>query len=152
MQNTLQNHILHIYGLTLYISIDSYIGISEHLLLTFFPPMWYPTLIMKPIAPKLCNIFAITCSKLFLTISLQCHVSVLASQVAGKPIVSTTICMDVYESSTLLALCEGNPSVTGGFPHKGVSNAESVPNVMISLWTCWSTATVSPLRNTLETF
>ena len=54
----------------------------------------------------------------------------MASQGTGVSIVCLTVCSGVdqrkHQSSALLALCEGNSPVTGGFPHKGPTNAENV--------------------------
>ena len=40
----------------------------------------------------------------------------------------------IISCSALLALCEGNPPVTGGFPSQRASNAEIMSTVMVSSW------------------
>ena len=50
----------------------------------------------------------------------------MASQITGVSIVCPTADQTKHQSSALLALCEGNPPVTGGFPSQRVSNAENV--------------------------
>ena len=56
--------------------------------------------------------------------------NVIVSQITGNLTVCPTLCSGYQQSkhqrSTLLALCEGNPPVTGGFPSQRASNAESV--------------------------
>ena len=57
--------------------------------------------------------------------------SAMASQITSVSIVCSTICSGAdqrkHESSALLALCEGNPPVSGGFPSQRANNAENVP-------------------------
>ena len=57
----------------------------------------------------------------------------MASQITGVSIVCSIVCSAgtqmIYQSSALLALCEGNPPGTSGFPLKRPSDAENV-----SIW------------------
>ena len=61
----------------------------------------------------------------------------IASQITGVSNVYVTVCSGVdkkkHRSSALLALCAGNPPVTGEFPAQRASNGE---NVSISLHWC----------------
>ena len=56
-------------------------------------------------------------------ILLWCHIIVMASQITGNWAVCSTECpgyqQRTYQSSALLALCEGNPLVLVDSPHKG---------------------------------
>ena len=58
------------------------------------------------------------------------HVIVTAFQTTGSS-TAYSIASDWqqrrHQSSAILALCEGNPPVTGGFPSQWASNEESVP-------------------------
>ena len=47
-------------------------------------------------------------------------------QIAGDWTVSPAACSGNHNSSALLALCDGNPSVIGGFPSQRANNGESV--------------------------
>ena len=49
------------------------------------------------------------------------------SQILGDWIVSPTACSGKHNSSTLLALCDGNPSVIGGFPSQKANNGKAFP-------------------------
>ena len=59
------------------------------------------------------------------------HMSVMASQITDKATVCSTGCsvyhQGKYKIFALLALCEGNPSVTIGSPSQRASDAEHVP-------------------------
>ena len=46
-------------------------------------------------------------------------------------------CDDMEVLSTLLALCEGNPLVTSGFPSQRASNAEHDSFSLLLVWTTW---------------
>ena len=50
----------------------------------------------------------------------------MASQITGQSSLFGSI-LKTHHRTTSLALCEGNPPVTGGFPPQRVSNAKSVP-------------------------
>ena len=56
--------------------------------------------------------------------------SVIASQITGLSIVFSSVCLGAdqrkLQSIALLALCEGNPPVTGGFPSQMASNGEDI--------------------------
>ena len=61
-----------------------------------------------------------------------CHAVIMwamVSQINSVFIVWSTVCSSAdqtkYQSSALQALCEGNPSVTGGFPSHRASNTEN---------------------------
>ena len=57
--------------------------------------------------------------------------STMETQITGVSIVCSPVCSDQrkYQSSALLALCEGNSPVTGEFPSQKASNAEN-----LSVW------------------
>ena len=59
--------------------------------------------------------------------------SAMASQITVVLIVCSAVCSGAHkrkhQSSVLLAFCEGNPPVTGGFPSQRASNVEN-----ISIW------------------
>ena len=56
--------------------------------------------------------------------------SAMASQITGVLIVCSTVCTGAnqrqHQNSAVLALCDGNPSVTGGFPSQRANNADDV--------------------------
>ena len=65
--------------------------------------------------------------------SVWCHMSITVSQITSHPNVCSTACSGWHQINIkglpLLALCEGNPPVTGEFPSQRGSNARS-----ISMW------------------
>ena len=60
----------------------------------------------------------------------------MVSEITGNLNVCSTACVACqkkkHQSSAFLALCEGNPPVTGGFPSQMESDAEIVFHVMMS--------------------
>ena len=65
-----------------------------------------------------------------------CHMNILASEITSNLIVCSTACPSLqqrpHQSSASLALCEGNPLVTGGFPSQRASNVKKKFQVMTS--------------------
>ena len=61
------------------------------------------------------------------------YMSAMASQISANSTVCLTVCFRkqwrAHTNSTLLAVCEGNPPVTGGFPSQRASNAETISMV-----------------------
>ena len=59
-----------------------------------------------------------------------CHLSIMASQITSNSTVCSTVCSGLHQrkhqSSLLLAVSEGKPLVTGGFPSQRASNMEKV--------------------------
>ena len=76
--------------------------------------------------------------------------STMVSQITSNSTDYSTACSCLpqrnHQNSTLLALCEGNPPVTGGFPSQRASNAEtvSIPWCHVSPPIVPSLATLSP--------
>ena len=70
----------------------------------------------------------------------------MVSKITGVYIVCSSVCAGADQSkhrrSALLALCEGNPPVTGGFPSQRTSSAEN-----ISIW--WRQTVTLSYRMTL---
>ena len=62
----------------------------------------------------------------------------MVSQTTSVSIVYSTICSGADEKKTsklrVTGLCEGNSSVTGGFPAHRANNAENVSILMTSSW------------------
>ena len=50
---------------------------------------------------------------------------------------------DTETLSTLLALCEGNPPMTGGFPSQRASNAELIFAFLLAWTNCWENTQVA---------
>ena len=66
--------------------------------------------------------------------------SAMASQITGVSIVWLTVCTCTYQRkyqrSASLALCEGNPPVTSGFPSQRASNTEMFPFDDVIMYIC----------------
>ena len=70
-----------------------------------------------------------------------CHMSVMVSEINQNLTVCSTACpgqqQSNHQNSTLLALCMGNPPVTGGFPTQRAKNTQSVYMSWIHLLYYW---------------
>ena len=81
------------------------------------------------------NLTAFTFKLMFLKPSAA--MGAKASQTFDTPIICTVACGQHewnHKSPASLAICDGNPPVTGGFPSQRASDAESFSYVMTSSW------------------
>ena len=86
------------------------------------------------------------------------RMSVIASQIIGVSIVGSCSCLFMRRpkktsKSCVTGLCEGNPPVTGGFPHKGTVTRKIFPFddiIMQSVCIAWFACVVQIRKGTIK--